>query len=152
MPPPREIQIHHRLNIPRNAYVKPTQMITQRMSSVYRHRLQLLRTFYSSRPRKKDKCRACPCVIEKALHGIAGVPKTKKKLRSGDLLVECVNKIHADNLLRTKMFFDLPVTVSLHSSLNICKGQFSDLRGSGRVVRWCWINFQCRGVLQFGLQ
>ena len=25
------------------------------------------------------------------------------------------------------------------------------LRG-GRVVRWCWVNFQCRGVLQFGLQ
>ena len=23
------------------------------------------------------------------------------------------------------------------------------LRG-GRVVRWCWVNFQCRGVLQFG--
>ena len=21
--------------------------------------------------------------------------------------------------------------------------------GGGRVVRWCWINFQCRGVLQF---
>ena len=21
-----------------------------------------------------------------------------------------------------------------------------------RVVRWCWVNFQCRGVLQFGLQ
>ena len=20
----------------------------------------------------------------------------------------------------------------------------------GRVVRWCWVNFQCRGVLQFG--
>ena len=19
----------------------------------------------------------------------------------------------------------------------------------GRVVRWCWVNFQCRGVLQF---
>ena len=25
------------------------------------------------------------------------------------------------------------------------------LRGS-RVVRWCWVNFQCRGVLLFGLQ
>ena len=25
------------------------------------------------------------------------------------------------------------------------------LRG-GRVVRWCWVNFQYRGVLQFGLQ
>ena len=22
----------------------------------------------------------------------------------------------------------------------------------GRVVQWCWVNFQCRGVLQFGLQ
>ena len=21
-----------------------------------------------------------------------------------------------------------------------------------RVVRWCWVNFQCRGVLQFGLE
>ena len=25
-------------------------------------------------------------------------------------------------------------------------------RGGGRVVRWCWVNFQCRGVLQFCLQ
>ena len=24
------------------------------------------------------------------------------------------------------------------------------LSGGGRVVRWCWVNFQCRGVLQFG--
>ena len=24
--------------------------------------------------------------------------------------------------------------------------------GGGRVVRWCWVNFQYRGVLQFGLQ
>ena len=24
--------------------------------------------------------------------------------------------------------------------------------GGGRVVRWCWVNFQCRGALQFGLQ
>ena len=23
--------------------------------------------------------------------------------------------------------------------------------GGGRVVRWCWVNFQCRDVLQFGL-
>ena len=22
--------------------------------------------------------------------------------------------------------------------------------GGGRVVRWYWVNFQCRGVLQFG--
>ena len=24
-----------------------------------------------------------------------------------------------------------------------------DLIGGGRVVRWIWVNFQCRGVLQF---
>ena len=23
--------------------------------------------------------------------------------------------------------------------------------GGGRVVRWCWVNFQCRDVLHFGL-
>ena len=28
----------------------------------------------------------------------------------------------------------------------------STVVGGGRVVRWCWVNFQCRGVLQFGLQ
>ena len=26
---------------------------------------------------------------------------------------------------------------------------FTDGSGGGRVVRWCWVNFQCRGVLQF---
>ena len=29
---------------------------------------------------------------------------------------------------------------------------FLPLSGGGRVVRWSWVNFQCRGVLQFGLQ
>ena len=30
--------------------------------------------------------------------------------------------------------------------------RFEKLFGGGRVVRWCWINLQCRGVLQFRLQ
>ena len=25
--------------------------------------------------------------------------------------------------------------------------KLSHAHGSGRVVRWCWVNFQCRGVL-----
>ena len=25
---------------------------------------------------------------------------------------------------------------------------YSSILGGGRVVRWCWVNFQCRGVLQ----
>ena len=27
---------------------------------------------------------------------------------------------------------------------------YARITGGGRVVRWCWVNFQCRGVLQFG--
>ena len=45
-----------------------------------------------------------PFVIEKTLHGITSVPRSIKKLRSGDLLVENVNKKHIENLLRTKKF------------------------------------------------
>ena len=28
----------------------------------------------------------------------------------------------------------------------------SFIQRDGRMVRWCWVNFQCRDVLQFGLQ
>ena len=38
--------------------------------------------------------------------------------------------------------------VYVRASARICL----DHIGGGRVVRWCWINFQCRGVLQVGLQ
>ena len=63
-----------------------------------------------------------PFVIEKALQGIAGVPKSVKKLRSGDLLVEYTGRKQIENLLRTEKFFDLDVKVSLHTSLNTCRG------------------------------
>ena len=104
-----------------------------------------------------------PFAIEKVLHGMVGVPKSIKKLKSGDLLVEYEKKKQIDTLLRLEKFHDLKVKVSLHSSLNTCKGvvRCPDLKGAseqeileemggGRVVRWCWVNFQCRGVLQFG--
>ena len=42
------------------------------------------------------------------------------------------------------VFFD--IFIHIYPSL-LCRGF-----GGGRVVRWCWVNFQCRGVLQFGLQ
>ena len=29
----------------------------------------------------------------------------------------------------------------------VCCKAFLLLLGGGRVVRWCWVNFQCRGVL-----
>ena len=37
-------------------------------------------------------------------------------------------------------------------NMNTIERQLQLNLGGGRVVRWCWVNFQCRGVLQFGLQ
>ena len=63
-----------------------------------------------------------PFVIEKVLHGMVGVPKSVKKLISGDLLVEYEKKKQIDTLLRLEKFYDLKVKVSPHASHNSCKG------------------------------
>ena len=72
-----------------------------------------------------------PFVIEKVLIGMAGEPGSIKKHRSGDLLVEYTNKKQIENLLRLKTFHGLKVQVSLHASLNTCKGvvRCPDLKG-----------------------
>ena len=41
---------------------------------------------------------------------------------------------------------------ALHSILNFRNNAPLICTGGGRVVRWCWVNFQCRGVLHFGLK
>ena len=38
---------------------------------------------------------------------------------------------------------------SIVFNMNVCF-VFLLESGGGRVVRWCWVNFQYRGVLQFG--
>ena len=72
-----------------------------------------------------------PFVIKKAFHDIADVPKSIKTLRSGDLLFEYVNKNISKICYVLKPFFGLAVKMSLHSSLNTCKGvvRCLDLRG-----------------------
>ena len=73
-----------------------------------------------------------PFVKQKVLQGIAGEPKSIKKLtRSNQLLIEVSRKAHAENLLRTQTFHDLKVRVFPHSSLNSSRGviRFPDLRG-----------------------
>ena len=63
-----------------------------------------------------------PFVIEKCIVSLAGQPKSIKKLKSGDLLLEVEKKKHIENLLRTKKLFDLDVNISLHKTLNCSKG------------------------------
>ena len=63
-----------------------------------------------------------PFVIEKCIQSIVGHPKTIKKLKSGDLLLEVDRKQQVENLLKTTKLFDLKVKISLHNSLSSSKG------------------------------
>ncbi|KAG1678704.1 hypothetical protein GQR58_013245 [Nymphon striatum] len=64
-----------------------------------------------------------PFAIYKTIISITGVePKSVKRLISGDILVETALKNHTDKLLKTKVFFEIPVTISPHHSLNYSKG------------------------------
>ena len=43
-------------------------------------------------------------------------------------------------------------TCHLQYYIKRCEKHFNVIGLNGRVVRWCWVNFQFRGVLHFGLQ
>ncbi|XP_053389700.1 uncharacterized protein LOC128552683, partial [Mercenaria mercenaria] len=72
-----------------------------------------------------------PFVIEKTLESIAGTPKSVKKLRTGDLLVEIEKAAHAQNLLKMTNFFGHPCKCIAHRTLNSSRGVIScpDLDG-----------------------
>lgn len=63
-----------------------------------------------------------PFAIQKGISGIAGTVKDVKKLHSGQILVECSKKSHADNLLRCDSLGGVPVRTFPHPHLNSCKG------------------------------
>lgn len=63
-----------------------------------------------------------PFAVEKGIVALAGEPKSVKKLRSGDLLVEVTRKAHSDLLLKSKELALVPITVSPHRALNSKKG------------------------------
>ena len=67
-----------------------------------------------------------PFAVSKGINGLAGEPKTLKRLRSGAYMVEVTRKAHADNLLKSKLLAMVPINVSPHRSLNSKKG-----------VLWC---------------
>ena len=61
-------------------------------------------------------------MVHLCIVSLAGQPKSIKKLKSGDLLLEVEKKKHIENLLRTKKLFNLDVNISLHKTLNCSKG------------------------------
>ncbi|GFV30677.1 uncharacterized protein TNCV_3931991 [Trichonephila clavipes] len=67
-----------------------------------------------------------PFAIQKALIGIGGEPKSVKRLRSGDLLIETTSALQTKSFLLAKSFLNSPVTVGPHKSLNSCRGIISE--------------------------
>ena len=67
-----------------------------------------------------------PFVIEKQVDSVIGTPKNVKKLKNQTLLIETTRKSQTENLFKMKTFFNLPVTVSEHSTLNSSKGIIRD--------------------------
>ncbi|GFX79322.1 RNA-directed DNA polymerase from mobile element jockey [Trichonephila clavipes] len=67
-----------------------------------------------------------PFAIHKTLIGIGGEPKSVKRLRSGDLLIETMSDLQTKSFLVVKSFLNSPVTVSPHKTLNSCRGVISE--------------------------
>ncbi|KAJ8043222.1 hypothetical protein HOLleu_10217 [Holothuria leucospilota] len=63
-----------------------------------------------------------PFAINKGIEGVVGTPKSIKRLRSGDILVEVSRSTQANNLLKTTSLIDTPIQVTPHRSLNSSKG------------------------------
>ena len=62
-----------------------------------------------------------PFLIEKIISSRSN-PKTVKKLRTGNLLVEVKSKKHAENLLKMEKFHNLKYHAYPHAKLNTSKG------------------------------
>ncbi|GFU50745.1 putative RNA-directed DNA polymerase from transposon BS [Trichonephila clavipes] len=73
-----------------------------------------------------DMTRKSPFAIQKAIQGIGGEPKSVKKLRSGDFLIETVSALQTKSVLLAKTFLDCPLTASPHKSLNTSRGVISE--------------------------
>ncbi|GFX46779.1 uncharacterized protein TNCV_4039271 [Trichonephila clavipes] len=67
-----------------------------------------------------------PFAIHKVLIGIGGKPKSVKRLRSGDLLIETSSALQTKSFLLAKSFLDSPITISPHKTLNSCRGVISE--------------------------
>ena len=72
-----------------------------------------------------------PFAIQKGLVGLAGEPKSVKKLKDGSLLVECRTDSHSKCLLKATSLCNIHIKVTPHPSLNTVKGviRSRDLEG-----------------------
>ncbi|GBN80610.1 hypothetical protein AVEN_226137-1, partial [Araneus ventricosus] len=67
-----------------------------------------------------------PFAIEKTLKSIGGSPKTVKRLKSGDLLIETSSAVQTKSFLLAEKFLDHPLSVTIHRGLNSSRGVVSE--------------------------
>ncbi|GFY21069.1 uncharacterized protein TNCV_3991131 [Trichonephila clavipes] len=63
---------------------------------------------------------------QKALKDIGGGPKSVRKLRSRDVLIETESTLQSKLFMIAKKFFNFILTVTPHKSLNSCRGVISE--------------------------
>ena len=76
----------------------------------------------SSKNQEKPVSKISPFVVEKTIKGCAGEVKNVTKLRSGNLLIECVRKQQSLNLLALQRIGNVEINSSPHRSLNSSQG------------------------------
>ncbi|GBN39935.1 hypothetical protein AVEN_21770-1 [Araneus ventricosus] len=69
-----------------------------------------------------------PFAVQKELKSIGDDPKTVKKFKSGDLLIETFSAIQTKSFLLAKTLANIPITVEPHRSLNSCRGVISEIQ------------------------
>ncbi|XP_071099091.1 uncharacterized protein [Haliotis cracherodii] len=74
----------------------------------------------------KEPIKLNPFAISKGIIGICGEVTKVTKLRSGSLFVECAWRQQSINLLDLYQFVNIKLVVSVHKTLNSCKGIVHD--------------------------
>ena len=94
-------------------------------------RFMLIQSVDPERPISK----LSPFTIHQGIKGLAGTPRTVRRLRSGDFLIEVTKPGQAESLLRSTVLADIPIKVVPHRSLNTSKGiiRSFDLRESSEA-------------------
>ncbi|GFW24032.1 NACHT domain-and WD repeat-containing protein 1 [Trichonephila clavipes] len=94
---------------------------TLNVDQISQHTRLLLLSFQNNEMSNKSAF-----AVHKARIGIGGEPKSVKRLRSGDLLMETNFTIQTKSFLHTKSFLNCPRTVASHKFLNSSRGVISE--------------------------
>ncbi|GFX50979.1 uncharacterized protein TNCV_2733301 [Trichonephila clavipes] len=89
--------------------------------------------------------------IEKSLSGIGDDPKSVRKLRSGDLLIETASGVQSKSFLFVKTFLDSYLTFTPRKSLNSCRDVISEANLLSALEAEILGGLSDQGGIQFGL-